>query len=128
VPKPAKPKVKECYENAREARQRALQASTAAERDEFLAIEKSWLKIASSYLSKRLDRSLGEDFPKHPKCPSCAVAMWLVEMNSSDTGVECRYQCKACDRTIVLNVAPEKERTSSSTLPGQTPPAEEVTE
>jgi len=53
--------------------------------------------------------------------------MWLVETNSTHAAIECRYQCKVCDRTIVLNVAPEKERTSSSTLPGQTPPAEEVT-
>jgi hypothetical protein len=128
VPKPAKPKVKECYENAREARQRALQASTTTERDEFLAIEKSWLGMAARYLSEGLDHSLGEDFPKHLECPSCAVAMWLVEMNSTHAAVECRYQCKVCDRTIVLNVAPEKERTSSSTLPGQSPPAEEVTE
>jgi hypothetical protein len=96
------PKARECYENALEARQRALKASTTAERDEFLAIEKSWLRLAASYLSERLDHPLGEDFPKHPKCPSCAVPMWLVEMISTHAGIERRYQCKACDSTISL--------------------------
>ena len=101
--KPGNPKARQCYESAVEARQRALQASTTAERDEFLAIEKNWLKLAESYeLSERLDRFVGRDFPKHPMCPSCAVPMWLVEVISRHAGVERRYQCKACDRTILL--------------------------
>ena len=101
--KPANPKARQCYESALEAGQRALQATTTAERDDFLAIEKSWLKLAASYeFSERLDRFTGEDFPEHPVCPSCAVPMWLVEMNSTPAEVEFRYQCKACDRTTLL--------------------------
>lgn len=101
--KPSSPEARLCYEHAFEARRRALQASTTRERDDFLAIERSWLKLAQSYeFTERLDRFLGKDFPKHPECPSCAVPMWLVEMNSSPEGVECRYQCKACDHTILL--------------------------
>ena len=74
------PKARDCYEHAIKARQRAQQASTTEERDEFLAMEKSWLKLAESYeLSERIDRFLGKDFPKHPTCPSCAVPMWLVQ-------------------------------------------------
>src|SRR5215510_1140353 len=81
--KPANPQARQCRESALEARQRALQARTTAERDDFLAIEKSWLKLAESYkFSERLDRFANKDFPKHPICPSCAVPMWLVEMNS----------------------------------------------
>ena len=101
--KPSNPEASHCYEHALEARQRALQASTTTERDDFLVIEKSWLKLAASYeFTERLDSFLRKDFPKHPTCPSCAVPMWLVEMNSSAAGVECRYQCKACDRTTSL--------------------------
>jgi transposase-like protein len=66
-------------------------------------MEKSWLKLAESYeFSERLDRFMDNDFPKHPICPSCAVPMWLVEINSTPAEVECRYKCKACDRTILL--------------------------
>jgi hypothetical protein len=43
VLKPANPKARDRYEHAVEARQRALQASTTEERDEFLSIEKGWL-------------------------------------------------------------------------------------
>jgi len=103
VLKPSNPKARHCYEHSVEARQRALQAKTTTERDDFLAIEKSWLKLAESYeFSERVDHFTGKDLPKHPVCPSCAVSMWLVEMNSTHAGVECRYQCKACDHTILL--------------------------
>ena len=52
--------------NNPDARQRTVQASTTTERDEFLGIGKSWLKLADSYeFSERLDRFLRKDFPKH---------------------------------------------------------------
>ena len=102
--KPSNPHARQCYESALEARQRALQARTTAERDDFLAIEKSWLKLAESYeFSERLDRFANEDFPKHPKCPSCAVPMWLVEMNSIEAAVQYRYECKVCSHTELLS-------------------------
>ena len=73
------------------------------ERDDFFAIEKSWLKLVQSYeLSERIDRFVSKDFPKHSICPSCAVPMWLVEMDSTQAGLECRYQCKVCDCTTSL--------------------------
>jgi hypothetical protein len=103
VLQPGNPKAKQCYENALEARQRALQASTAEERKDFLILEKSWLKLAESYeFSERLDRFTNKNFPKHPICPSCAVPMWMVEMYSTSTAVEFYYECKVCSRTELL--------------------------
>ena len=98
--KPSNPKAR----NALEARQRALEAKTIKERNGFLVVEKSWLKLAASYeFSERLERFAGKDFPEHPICSSCAVPMWLVEMNSTDAGVQYRYECKVCSRTDLLN-------------------------
>ena len=102
--KPSNPQTKQCYENALEARQRASKAKTTEERDDFLVIEKSWLNLAASYeFSERLERFAGKDFPNHPICPSCAVPMWLVEMNSIDSGVQYRYECRVCSRTELLS-------------------------
>ena len=81
--KAANPMARHCHEQAHQARQRGLQSSDPKLRDELFASEARWLKLAESYeFSERLDRFANKDFPKHPICPSCAVPMWLVEMNS----------------------------------------------
>jgi hypothetical protein len=104
--KPANAKARQCYDSALEARQRALQARTTAERDDFLAIENSWLNLAASYeFSERLDRFTNKGFPKHPICPSCGVPMWLVQMNSTQPAIEFHYECKVCSHTVLLNVS-----------------------
>jgi hypothetical protein len=103
VLKPANPKAKYCYERALEARERGLQAHSPAARDEFFESEARWLKLAESYeFSERLSRFLDKDFPKHPVCPTCAVPMWLVEMNSTDAGVEYHYECKVCSQSHLV--------------------------
>ena len=102
--KPSNPKARRCYEHSVEARQRALQAKTTTERDDFLAIEKSWLKLAESYeFSERLDRFANKDFPKHPICPSCAVPMWLVEMNSIEAVGSVLLRVQSLQHTELLS-------------------------
>jgi hypothetical protein len=38
--------------------------------------------------------------PKHPRCPDCAVPMWLVKIDrhvaSTAAGDRLHYECKAC--------------------------------
>jgi len=43
------------------------------------------------------------DFPTHSVCPTCAVRMWLLEMNVSHSGVDYHYECRACGHTLLLN-------------------------
>lgn len=100
VLKPASPNALHCYERALEARERALHAADAFIRDEFLASEARWLKLAESYeLSERLADFVKKPaaFPTHPQCANCHVPMWLVEIQSDREKVEYHYECKACD-------------------------------
>ena len=60
-------------------------------REEFLASEMRWLKLAENYeLSERLTYFLNRPpvFPKHPICPNCHVPMWLLEIQSRSEKVE----------------------------------------
>jgi transposase-like protein len=44
----------------------------------------------------------------HPRCPECAVPMWLVVIERADQQQRKHFQCKACDaRFIQLTDAPE---------------------
>jgi Crp-like helix-turn-helix domain len=69
-------------------------------REEFLASEMRWLKLAENYeLSERLTYFLNRPpvFPKHPICPNCHVPMWLLEIQSRSEKVEFFYECKVCE-------------------------------
>lgn len=99
------PKAKECYERAHQARQRALTSTDPVTRNEFLASEARWVKLAQSYeLSKRVTLFLKKPqrFPKHPLCPRCLVPMWLSEIQSSWEKVEYFYECKVCEEKAML--------------------------
>jgi hypothetical protein len=104
---PANSKAKECYDRATRARQRALDARDAQERQDHLDAEQRWLRLAQSYdLSARLDDFLeSSSEPKHPRCTACAVPMWLVDVQRipGDPPRERRYyECKVCDAKLVL--------------------------
>lgn len=47
--------------------------------------------------------------PKHPRCPDCAVPMWLVKIDrhvsGNATGDRLHYECKACG--AVTTVTPQ---------------------
>ena len=104
--KAVNPKARYCYERACEARERALQASNPLVRDDFFAAEKRWLRLAESYeFSGRLSHYLAQwpQSPMHPVCPACSVRMWLLEMNVGQSGVDYRYECKACGRTALVS-------------------------
>ena len=93
-------RARQCHEWASKARQRALESTDPVSRDEYLASEARWLKLAESYeLTERLTDFLNKPtaFPKHPKCPNCHVPMWLVAIESSYEKVEYLYECKACE-------------------------------
>jgi transposase-like protein len=46
--------------------------------------------------------------PTHPRCPECAVPMWLVVVERADRQQRKHFQCKACDaRFIQLTNAPQ---------------------
>jgi hypothetical protein len=97
--KPATPNARNCYERALKVHGRVAEAPDPSTRDEFLASEARWLKLAeSSELSERLTNFLKRPaiFPKHPECAICHVPMWLVEIQSSCEKVEYFYECKAC--------------------------------
>ena len=65
--KPTSPKAKECYERAREARERALRASDPRDGSEFLTEETRWFKLAQSHeLSDRLTQ-FSKSSPLAPK-------------------------------------------------------------
>ena len=38
--------------------------------------------------------------PKHPRCVSCAVSMWLVKVEHTTQGDMRLYECKACDAKV----------------------------
>ena len=98
-------RARQCHEWASKARQRALATSDPVSRDEYLASEVRWLKLAESYeLTERLTDFLNKPaaFPKHPECPNCHVPMWLVEMQSSSEKVEYLYECKACETEATI--------------------------
>jgi hypothetical protein len=44
--------------------------------------------------------------PKHPRCPECAVPMWLIKFERHATGNPTltlqHFECKACDATAVV--------------------------
>ncbi len=94
------PHVRECYDLALEARRHAFKTNNSISRDEYLASEARWLKLAESYeLTERVADFLNKPaaFAKHPKCPNCHVPMWLVEIQSGCEKVEYLYECKACE-------------------------------
>jgi hypothetical protein len=98
-------RARQCHEWAFKARQRALETTDPVLRDEYLASEARWLKLAESYeLTERLTDFLNKPptFPKHPECPNCHVPMWLVAMQSGSESVEYLYECKACEETVTL--------------------------
>jgi hypothetical protein len=93
-------RARQCHEWAFKARQRALETTDPVSREEYLASEVRWLKLAESYeLTERLTDFLNKPaaFPKHPECPNCHVPMWLVEIQNSSEKVEYLYECKACE-------------------------------
>jgi hypothetical protein len=105
---PANPKAKECYDRAARARQRALEATAGPERQDYLDAEQRWIRLAQSYdLSARLDDFLeARSEPKHPRCTTCAVPMWLVDVNHipGDPPRERRYyECKVCAAKLEVN-------------------------
>jgi len=105
VLKSTSPNARHCYERAVEAHARAGEANDPFVRDEFLASEARWLKLAESYeLSERLTNFLKRPvvFPKHPECANCHVPMWLVEIQSSCEKVEYLYECKVCEEKTTL--------------------------
>src|SRR5262249_62179117 len=94
-----------CHEWASKARQRALETTDPVLRDEYLASEARWLKLAKSYqLTERLTDFLNKPaaFPKHLECPNCHVPMWLVAIQSGSESVEYVYECKACEEAVTL--------------------------
>ena len=96
-------RARQCHEWASKARERALETADPVLRDEYLASEERWLKLAESYeLTERLTDFLNKPaaFPKHPECPNCQVPMWLVEIQSSTKKVEYLYECKACEEKM----------------------------
>jgi hypothetical protein len=101
----ANPDARHCYEQAAEARQRAFATSDAMVRDDLLASEARWLKLAQSYeFSERLSEFLNRpvSLPEHPVCRSCGLAMWLIEIQSSGATVNYVYECKVCETKTVL--------------------------
>jgi hypothetical protein len=106
VLKAANPNASYCYERALDARQRAVEADDALARDELLASEARWLKLAASYeFSERLNRFLSATraLPQHPVCSHCSVAMWLTEIQSSPRKIEHIYECKVCGVKEVIS-------------------------
>lgn len=94
--KPASAFARNCYKRALEARQHALAAGDAFARDEFLASEALWLKLAESCEFSERVASFLNTFPKHPICPCCDVPMWLSKVRTKPEGIEYFYECKAC--------------------------------
>ena len=93
-------RARQCHEWASKARQRALESTDLVTRDEYLASEARWLKLAESYeLTERLTDFLNKPaaFPKHPECPNCHVPMWLVAIQNNCEKLEYLYECKACE-------------------------------
>jgi transposase-like protein len=39
--------------------------------------------------------------PTHPRCPECAVPMWLVVVERVDGKQRKHFQCKACDAKFI---------------------------
>jgi hypothetical protein len=100
VLKAANPGARQCYERALKAKVCVLEATDPFAREEFLASEMRWLKLAENYeLSERLTYFLNRPpvFPKHPICPNCHVPMWLLEIQSRSEKVEFFYECKVCE-------------------------------
>ena len=103
----ANPKAKECYDRADRSRQRAQDARDDRERQDYLEAEQRWLKLAQSYdLADRLDHFLEPHRePVHPRCKTCAVPMWLVDVNhipGDPPHERFHYECKVCDAKLVL--------------------------
>ena len=94
--KPVSASARHCYERALEARRRARGAGDASTRDEFLAAEARWLKLAESYEFSERVASFLNTFPRHPICPRCDVPMWLSKVRTKPEGIEYFYECKAC--------------------------------
>ena len=98
-------RARQCHEWASNARQRALESTDPVSRDEYLASEARWLKLAESYeLTERLTDFLRRPaaLPKHPECPNCHVPMWLVEMQTGFGRVDYLYECKACETEATI--------------------------
>lgn len=63
-----------------------------------------------------LEESAGDDSSRHPSCPTCGVAMWMVkieyrtELSYADRK---HYECKACDAKAVM---PPLERGAMSNV------------
>jgi hypothetical protein len=91
---------RDCYERAHEARRRALETSDESIRDECLAFEARWLKLAESYEFSQRVGSFLNAFPKHPICPRCHVPMWLSKVRTEPEKMEYLYECKACEEKI----------------------------
>lgn len=103
--KPVSPKAGQCYERALQAHERADAAIDSVARDEYLASETRWLKLAKSYeSSERLSHLLKRPdvFPKHPECANCHVPMWLTEIHTSCERMEYFFECKACEDKVTL--------------------------
>ena len=103
--KAASPNARHCYEQAAEARRRACATNDAPTRDDLLASEARWLKLAQSYeFSERLSEFLNRpvSLPEHPVCRGCGLAMWLIEIQSSGATVNYVYECKVCETKTVL--------------------------
>ncbi len=94
------PQAKYCYERASKAKRRAFETADQQARDECLASEAQWLKLAANYeQSGRMTRFLQRPatMPEHPLCQQCKMSMWLVEMQSSLERRDFVYECKVCN-------------------------------
>jgi hypothetical protein len=48
--------------------------------------------------------SQGTEKPWHPQCPTCAVSMWLVEIEKMGPVERRHFECKVCDGKAILPV------------------------
>jgi hypothetical protein len=49
--------------------------------------------------------SEGGDKATHPRCSSCTLPMWLVEIDGFGTAQQHHFECKICDKKIVMPAA-----------------------
>jgi hypothetical protein len=68
-------------------------------------------EIAMQQQADRVDTTTA---PTHPRCPNCAVPMWLVFINSSGPEEPHHFECKACDaRTTIGSMAEDQDKLPS---------------
>ena len=110
--KAANQNVKDCYEQALQAEERAAQIRNSLDRQFWLDSEARWLALAASYeYQARLSDFIKEvrGFIKSPLCSACDLPMRPKRLVHSGNGLfEFQYECANCEAKETVSEIAER--------------------